>query len=441
MSHEISFEDFKYTEKDYYRQIRKGNNDVSFSYLINYVIADMDKHVLVIEVDDLFKKICEEHENVIKPDNWKHPYLWHIGEIITNPIGEQLIAFCETDFIPMMKLNLKMFMLHETLRNDEELRKKYGIKNSPVVKKPTTDEELDILYYENYEYLASTAEEVISSNLYVNLFPPLVRNRSYNMCKAYFNYILALQQEYQKLLDFCFNVDFYAEELEGITAASRFHLYCGTTDTIPNRTLSISFRLSRHGFGNISATGKRGIEAHEKFMKNPAKALGGIELKEPNAFEREYNINPRATHLARIMPVPIVSSYRCDSLEEILFLEFEKMLELDLRIKKCKNCEKYFIFKGNYQTEYCDRVPNGETQNCQNIGATNKYAQKVKDNPALVIFNRAYKRYHARAKVGSMKPDAFKKWKYEAVVMRDRCLDGEITVEDFTKWIDEDKKK
>jgi len=142
-----------------------------------------------------------------------------------------------------------------------------------------------------------------------------------------------------------------------------------------------------------------------------------------------------ATDLARATPIPIASSYRCGSLEEILYLGFEKMLELDLRIKKCKNCGRYFILKGNYQTEYCDRIPEGETQSCQNIGATVKYAQKVKDNPALALFNMAYKRYHARMKVGSVKPDAFKKWKYEAVVMREKCLNGEISASEFEDWL------
>ena len=60
----------------------------------------------------------------------------------------------------------------------------------------------------------------------------------------------------------------------------------------------------------------------------------------------------------------------------------------------------------------------------------------LKDNPALAIFNRAYKRYHARVKVGSVKPDAFKKWRYEAVVVRDKCLGGEIPISEFTEWID-----
>jgi len=92
-------------------------------------------------------------------------------------------------------------------------------KNKPTAKKPKSDDELDLIYYENYERMASSAKDVISSNLYVNAFPPLIQKVSHEMYKAYFNYILVLQKEYQLLLDFCFNMDFYAEELEGITAA------------------------------------------------------------------------------------------------------------------------------------------------------------------------------------------------------------------------------
>jgi len=115
----------------------------------------------------------------------------------------------------------------------------------------------------------------------------------------------------------------------------------------------------RHGIGGISVP-VREEEAHEQVRQNPAKALGSIDsTREPNAFEREYGIDPVETDLARLMPIPIASSFMCGSLEEIMYLEFEKMLELDIRIKKCKNCGRYFMLKGNYQTEYCDRAQEG----------------------------------------------------------------------------------
>ena len=441
MASGISYENYKITARDRYRKIRGGNKDVSFSYLANYVVVDLDKRELAISVDGHFNDMVDKLEGnkELRRKNHRHIYLPYADEVCVSPIGEQIIEFCETDFKESMSDAMLMLNFIEALKADtpeaKAIREKHGFDDpQPVVSKPTSDEELDMIYYENYERLATSAGGVISSNLYVNIFPPLIHNASYEMYKAYFRYILALQKEYQLLLDFCFNTDFYAEELEGITAASRFHLYCSTTDALPMRSMSMSFRFSRSGFGNVS-TPVRDKEAYEELKKNPGKTLGSISKRKPNAFERKFNIPTAATDLARVLPVPILSSYKCSSLEEILYLEFEKMLELDIRIKKCKNCGRYFILKGNYQTEYCARVKKGEAQNCQSLGATAKYAQKVKENPALTIFNRAYKRYHARVKVGSVKPDAFKKWRYEAVVMRDKCLSGEMPVSEFEDWI------
>ena len=436
---DISFENYKPTERDHYRRIRNGTSDVSFSYLFNYVVADMDDRVLAVEVDDHFAEMCGKLDDYENSEDWVHHYLPHAGKVVVNPIGEQIIAFCETDFKEHMKLPLLLLDMREGVRADapesEALRKEFGFVNKtlPVVEKPTSDAELNLVIYENYEYLGSVAENFIKSNLYVNIYPPLIFKWSKKMLKAYFTYILALQGEYRKLLDFCFNMDFYKEELDGITAASRFSLYCQTTDAVPVRALEMSFRFTRSVFGS-STVNIRDKQAYEDFRKNPAAKLNEV-MRAPNAFERKYDISCVSTELARLMPVPIFSSYSCRSLEEMLFLEFEKMLELDMQIKKCKNCGRYFILKGNYQTEYCGRVPEGESQNCQMLGATAKYAQKVKDSPALALFNRAYKRYHARVKAGSVKPDAFKKWKYEAVVMRDKCLDGEMAMDEFERWI------
>ncbi len=441
MPQEISFENLEYTDRDRYREVRRGTDEINFSYLANYVVADMDGRVLTIEVSNHFIEMLEKIEGFDRddmPEDWQHPYLPYAGMMVESPIGEQLLAFCEADLKGYMRVILSLLQVREAADKDtpaaEAVCEKFSIKkSSPVTKKPETHEELDLICYENYEYLMTVADSVIDACLYTSIFPPCIYSRSLKTVETYFIYLLSLQNEYRRLIDFCCNSDFYAEDLEGITAASRFRLYCETTDAIPVRPLNMSFRFSWNGFGEVK-TPVRDKEAHARFKQNPGMALNSIPNRETNAFEKKYGISPVMTEMVRMMPIPVASSYRCSSLAEMLYLEFEKMLELDLRIKKCKHCGRYFVLKGNYPTEYCDRIPEGETQTCQAIAATAKYAQKVKDNPALAIFNRAYKRYHARLKVGSVKPDAFKKWKYEAVVMRDRCLDGEITVTEFEEW-------
>lgn len=122
--------------------------------------------------------------------------------------------------------------------------------------------------------------------------------------------------------------------------------------------------------------------------------------------------------------------------DDMLELEFTKMLEQDVRFRKCKRCGKYFIMKGNYDTKYCDRVAEGETRNCQELAAIENYKAKIADNKAIPIYNKYYKRYAARVKVRQIKEPDFKKWKYKAMEMRDQCSDGTISVEEFTEWME-----
>ena len=92
--------------------------------------------------------------------------------------------------------------------------------------------------------------------------------------------------------------------------------------------------------------------------------------------------------------------------------------------------------KGNYDTNYCDRIENGETRTCKEIAALENYKAKIADNKAIPIYNKYYKRYSARVKVRQIKEADFKKWKYQAMSKRDDCTDGIITPEEFTEWME-----
>ena len=74
------------------------------------------------------------------------------------------------------------------------------------------------------------------------------------------------------------------------------------------------------------------------------------------------------------------------------------MFEQDIRFRKCKCCCKYFIMKSNYNTNYCDRIAEGETRNCQDIMAIENYKKKVADKAAIKIYIKYYKRYSTRVK-------------------------------------------
>ena len=118
-------------------------------------------------------------------------------------------------------------------------------------------------------------------------------------------------------------------------------------------------------------------------------------------------------------------------------MEFSRMLETGVRLRKCNRCGKYFLMKGNYDTQYCSRIAPGETRKCQELAAQENYKRKAENNPALDIYGKYYRRYSARVKVNQIKPDAFRKWKYAAITKRNDCVDGTISVQELIDWMEE----
>jgi hypothetical protein len=126
----------------------------------------------------------------------------------------------------------------------------------------------------------------------------------------------------------------------------------------------------------------------------------------------------------------------CESIEQALELEFLQLLKNESNIRQCKRCGKYFIMKGNYDTNYCDRIAEGETRNCQDIAAQENYKKKMADNAAIPLYQKYYKRYAARVRSRQIKEPDFKKWKYEAMTKRNECTDKKITVEEYEDWLE-----
>ena len=130
---------------------------------------------------------------------------------------------------------------------------------------------------------------------------------------------------------------------------------------------------------------------------------------------------------------PIIR-YRCESLHEFLELEFNKLIEYGVKLKRCERCGQFFIIKGNYDARYCNRIHRGEIRTCRDLAAEENYKNKMAENKALPIYRKYYRRYSARVKVNQIKQPDFKKWKYAALTKRDDCSNGKITVEEYIDW-------
>lgn len=99
----------------------------------------------------------------------------------------------------------------------------------------------------------------------------------------------------------------------------------------------------------------------------------------------------------------------CKSIEQQIKFELMKLLKFDIGMRKCMRCGKYFIMKGNYDTNYCDRIVEDETHNCQELVAQENYKKKMADNATIPLYQKYYKRYAARVRVRQIKESDFKK--------------------------------
>ena len=125
-----------------------------------------------------------------------------------------------------------------------------------------------------------------------------------------------------------------------------------------------------------------------------------------------------------------------NGMDDMLRYELVQMLVRDVKYKRCKNCGKLFIPSGRVDSLYCDRLMPSQSKPCKEIGANLAAKQKVSDNPALKLYRQAYQRLNKRVEFGYLSPEEFEKWKTEALPMRQKCVDGELSLGEFKTWLD-----
>ncbi len=129
--------------------------------------------------------------------------------------------------------------------------------------------------------------------------------------------------------------------------------------------------------------------------------------------------------------IDIVETYEIQSIDELICFEIIKIFEKGLPIRVCKYCKQYFIPKGRIDSEYCERIVDGEGKPCSQIGAIKIYQQKYKDDPIHDAFSKAYKRFNARTQKKNMSRKEFFEWVENAKKWREMCYNGDIRLDEF----------
>jgi len=107
-------------------------------------------------------------------------------------------------------------------------------------------------------------------------------------------------------------------------------------------------------------------------------------------------------------------------------------------IKRCKCCGKFFAMEPGYFYEYCSGIAPGENERtCREVGALKSHEEKIKNDPVWAVYRKAYKKYHARVGKKKMSKADFQVWADRAIVLRDKALAGEVSVNELLREIEQ----
>lgn len=215
-----------------------------------------------------------------------------------------------------------------------------------------------------------------------------------------------LQNNYKDAYIFCFDVE-YSPELNSLSAMERLFLF------------NALYPYNRIGYIDI--------KTEYKFTdpKNHLLIDTAYSDDDETSFLKWFakaNVVNNAVAQIRNMNIQQFQLYPTYKLPNTLDIEFHKMIEHNIKIKKCKNCGKYFILKGDYATEYCDRIVEGEKFTCKKLAAMRTRKSKVQNNPILKEYEKAYKRMYARQSSHKISAEDFRLWVEEASSKRDLAI-------------------
>lgn len=126
----------------------------------------------------------------------------------------------------------------------------------------------------------------------------------------------------------------------------------------------------------------------------------------------------------------LVEKMYFDRILDFVYVEFMKGLQKGFVPKRCANCGRWFLQQPGATYTYCDSpAPGQKGKTCREIGATSSFQDKVKNNDVWKIHQRAYKKYFARARKGTMSRTEFEIWAREAEVLRDKALEEYVEAE------------
>ena len=125
-----------------------------------------------------------------------------------------------------------------------------------------------------------------------------------------------------------------------------------------------------------------------------------------------------------------------NSIYDLIDYHVRECIRQQTRMRRCKNCGRYFAIQIRSTAEYCDRVIDERGRTCKDVGAITTWTRSKKDDTLFNDYRREYKKRFARTKVGKYTAEALYAWGARARAKLEECRAGTITVDEFHEWLE-----
>lgn len=127
-------------------------------------------------------------------------------------------------------------------------------------------------------------------------------------------------------------------------------------------------------------------------------------------------------------------------------MELLEIYNRGLLIKRCKNCNKYFIPRKRNDAIYCDsRSPQDVTKTCKEYGAQNAWLEKLKARDSYSgLYRKVYMQKQMRMKrnpENSWAKTDFEEFRVNAREWKDDIKEGSKSEEDFISWLESERAR
>ena len=192
------------------------------------------------------------------------------------------------------------------------------------------------------------------------------------------------------------------------------------------------------------------IKNHELVMKNLIYHYTSTRQNAEQAVNDLYKGNPIDTYSTENNSLynskftvfygkendSLTEMYELSTITDILRFDIMQMVKNNTELKICRHCNLPFIPKGRADSAYCDRIANGETKPCNEIGALNVFKSNHENDEIFKAYQKSYRRMASRKRMKTISPEEFKAWSKQARRLRKDCYNGKISFEDYVDWLE-----